>query len=290
MCDTSGLTYDLTVTAGFYSLMCGVLAGFAFLALTLVVSGSHRRDKGIWKAIHRETDARLLLSLGTAFLGLVVAAFQYANLAGERGCALLEGRAASEEFLGGVAFVFSTLLLFYAVVQLVTQSDAPYIGDHLRALVAILAPPLAILLLALDAVDVASTPFRSAGAGQLRPEQTLFTRQIELVAVWLPIGLLGLCLLCVILGWRRRRGGLGHDRTWRGTIRFAHPYVFLAFALAAVARSTMLPEAQPWARIGAPEVVFWLASCSAAVLLQSVLLCFKVHTVPAANSLGTADE
>lgn len=290
MCDTSGLTFDLSATAGFYSLMCGVLAGVAFLALTLVVAGSHRPQKDTWKTTHREADARLLLSLATAFLGLVIAAFQYANLAGERGCALIEGRAASEELLGGVAFVFSTLLLFYAVVQLVSQADVPYIGNQLRALLAMLGPALAMLLLALDAVDIAYTPLQSAGAGQLRVQQTLFARDMQVLAIWLPIGLLVLCALCVGLGWLHRVDRVGPEGTWRRTVQFAHPYIFLAFALASVARSTTLPEAHPWAGLSGPEVVIWVALCSAALFLQSLLLSFEARAAPAANGFEHAQR
>lgn len=73
-------------------------------------------------AIEVEHETLTGVALMNAFLGLFLAAVQYSLLAGENGCALTGGRAASAELLGGVSFVASVYMLLYAVVQFVSGS------------------------------------------------------------------------------------------------------------------------------------------------------------------------
>lgn len=126
-CDTSGISFDITGSASVYSQMAGVLAGFAFAAITLVLSSDQRLARTDIPSREKTSDATVLAFL-VAFVCLIVATIIYAVLAGERGCSLLMGRAASEEFLGGVAFAFSVLLLLYALVQLMANSHLATVG------------------------------------------------------------------------------------------------------------------------------------------------------------------
>src|SRR5215471_19940481 len=123
-CDASGLTFVFGPSAGLYSTMASVLAGFAFLAITLVIGGTHRRSGSrpptdAEYARHHRADISLLITLTIAFMSLLLTSIQYAEIAGETGCAITQGRSASEEFLAGVSSIFSVLLLFYAIVQMI---------------------------------------------------------------------------------------------------------------------------------------------------------------------------
>jgi hypothetical protein len=72
-------SFSIAGTAAPYSQLAGVLAGFAFLGITLILTrqggGPSNRPSG---------ESGILLALLCAFIGLVVAAVEYAVLAGEQ--------------------------------------------------------------------------------------------------------------------------------------------------------------------------------------------------------------
>src|SRR5689334_12329013 len=65
-CEPADLSFDISATAGLYAQLAGVLAGFAFASLTLVISGAHRRASGTAKTLN-EYDGRVVASLTTSF-------------------------------------------------------------------------------------------------------------------------------------------------------------------------------------------------------------------------------
>jgi hypothetical protein len=115
-----------------YAQFAGVLAGFAFVVINLVLDRAYRRRSDGKSRAAREVEHETLTSVAlmNAFLGLFLSAVQYSLLAGENGCALTGGRAASAELLGGVSFVASVYMLLYAVVQFVSGS-AGTLAKHL---------------------------------------------------------------------------------------------------------------------------------------------------------------
>lgn len=313
MCDVSRLTYNIASTGGLYSTMTGILAGFAFLAITLVLAGSHRRPDDPTPTDRKlENDIRLLLALTFAFIGLILATIQYAVLAGEGGCSLIAGRAASEELLGGIAFAFSALLLFYAIVQMLTHSGVSDIGAHVRRVVAILGPPLALLLLWLGAEDVAYTPWTLPRDGELyAAANTAFRRFVEGGTTYLVVVTLacssGIWLLAryrkahkkrpadlanVTRNPRASSGDASRDKPgWLGRLwallPFAYPYVSLVFALSAVVRSTLLPETDSSVRLHGWEVMLWIGFAFAGLLLQTGLLAFENGASSANTEAGS---
>lgn len=100
------LVFQMQITAGFYSTLAGVLAGFAFAGLLGLIS---THDGPVLTAY--ATAARVLL---VAFLGLVVSSVAYAVMAGHAPTPQL----ATEEPISGLAFAVAGLLLFYAVALL----------------------------------------------------------------------------------------------------------------------------------------------------------------------------
>lgn len=278
-CDTSTLTFDISSSAGLYSTMAGVLAAFAFGAITLVLPGEYRRhprpDTSEATA-DEQSDVHVLLALVAAFMSLIIATLEYAVINGERGCALIQGRAASEEFLGGVAFAFAVLLLLYAVVHMVTHSGIAGIGQHVRFIVAVLGPPLAVLFLITGAEDAASSPWVSPGAGQpYGPQLTAFYHETTLLALPLPAGLL---VACTAMWWLGRK--IRHDKSPAGggrvpALLVIFPYMSLFLAIAAVARSTTLAETNPSDRIHQWEVWTGLAVSTVVLTAQAALLLFE---------------
>ncbi|KAA2261958.1 hypothetical protein F0L68_14755 [Solihabitans fulvus] len=272
-CDTSGLTFDISGSAALFSQLAGVLAAFAFGAIALVLPGEHRgadRRSDTPDSRRERADVHLLLALVATFVSLIIATMQFAALAGERGCALYQGRAAAEEFLGGVAFAFAVVMLMYAIVQLVALSRIAAIGVHARLIVVVLGPALATLFMLSGAEDVASAPWRQIEAGQLLVAQnTAFHRQISTVALLLPAGQLAVSLLA--WSFRRRLGRWLPSSFWPlAPVLF--PYLSLGLATAAIVRSMTLIASVPTTSLPPWEVLSWLAVCSLVLLCQVIVL------------------
>lgn len=277
-CDTSGLTFIFGASAGLYSTLAGVLAGFAFLALSLVIGGSHRRSGSApptdaEHARHRMVDISLLVTLTIAFISLILTSVQYAEIAGEAGCAITQGRSASEEFLAGVSFVFSVMLLFYAIVQMISDSGIPGVGITIRRLVAVVGPAVAMLLISAAADEVSYIPWidgratRTGLAGFVENSRT-------------NPGLAGVILILAFLIWRvpinfPRLGAKVHREIEGRGIQNFFPYISLFGALLAVLRVNTFSELHPDDRINIMELIVWLALCAIGLLTQSALLSFQ---------------
>jgi hypothetical protein len=274
-CDTSGLTFVFGPSAGLYSTMASVLAGFAFLAATLVIGGTHRRSgdrppTDAEHARHHRVDIGLLVTLTIAFMSLILTSVQYAEIAGETGCAITQGRSASEEFLAGVSFIFSVLLLFYAIVQMISDSGIPNVGHSIRRLVAVVVPAVAMLLLAAAADEVAFTPWIEGRATTTGLAGFIENSRTNL-------SLAGLIFLLSFLIWRVPINfpGLGakiqREIDGRDLQKF-YPYISLFGAILAVLRVNTFSELHPADRIGVVELVVWLVFCAVGLLAQSALL------------------
>lgn len=125
--------FDILTTAGLYSQLAGVLAGFAFAALTLILSvhlaEGARRDpadtrESRLRAHQAQADAALVLTV--AVVSLVLSAVAYAVLAGGRTSG---SRSASEELIAGAGLVTSVTILFYAVVLLFDAAEQRGLAD-----------------------------------------------------------------------------------------------------------------------------------------------------------------
>lgn len=277
-CDTSELTFVFGPSASLYSTMTSVLAGFAFLAITLVIGGSHRRSRGAASSDAEEArryraDKNLLITLTVAFTAFILTSLQYAEIAGETGCAITEGRSASEQFLAGVSFVFSVLLLFYAVVQMISDSGIPEVDNTIRCLVAVIGPPIAILLLSVTGNEVAFAPWIGG-----RPTISGAAGFIE--NTYTDVGLVALVLLLCILIWRLpihfpRFGARVEREIERRDMHRFFPYISLLAAVATLLRVNTFSELHPSNRIGTTELILWLVLCTVGLLFQSVLLSFQ---------------
>jgi hypothetical protein len=192
----------------------------------------------------------------------------------------VQGRAAPEELLAGVAFAFAVLLLLYAVVQLVSQSGIRGISFHARIIVTALGPPLAVLFLGAGAEDVAATPWLPTGAnGANAPQLGSFYNSIAAIALPLPGATFVFCVVAWFLGKKRRKQSQPETNATFFLVLF--PYLSLALAILAVVRAYLMSVSDPSAHIQQWEVWAWLFGCTAILLLQAVLLAFERGVEPA---------
>jgi hypothetical protein len=280
------LQFDFSQSAGNYSQLSGVLAGFAFLAIMLVLSRQHRRGSESDAAREYEQDNHFVTALACACLGLITAASLFSLLSGEEGCALISGRALSKEVLAGVAFFFSVYTLLFGAVQLVSASA---LGTHFRFIVAVLAPPLVVAFIVASLNDLAlslanppdqpTEPHESLLPGWTDSSASLWNFAHG-VMTWLTPTVLAVCLALWLAGfrWRRasgaaRRVGSTLTRVVSAALTYL-PYASLALVAYAVWRTAMLGRLQAGAHIGAGQAKVLVLICTVVVVLQSASLSF----------------
>jgi hypothetical protein len=280
------LQFDFSQAAGNYSQLAGVLAGFAFLAIMLVLNRQHRRGGENDAAREYDQDNRFVTALACAFLGLVTAATLFSLLSGEEGCALISGRALSKEVLAGVAFFFSVYTLLFGAVQLVS---AVSLGAHFRFIVAVLAPPVVVAFIVASLDDLAlsyanppgqpNEPHQPLLPGWTASSASLWTFAHN-VMTWLIPGVLALCLLLWLAGFRWRRASGTPGTVGRAIARMVSaaliylPYTSLALVAFAVWRTAMLGRLEAGAQIGAGQAKVLVLVCTVVVVLQSATLSF----------------
>jgi hypothetical protein len=280
------LQFDFSQAAGNYSQLAGVLAGFAFLAIMLVLNRQHRRGIGTDTATEYLQDNRFITALGSACVGLITAATLFSLLSGEQGCALISGRALSKEVLAGVAFHFSVYTLLFGAVQVISAAT---LGAHFRFIVAVLAPPVVVTFIVASlnelALSLANPPDQQSGPHEtLSPGWTDSSTSLwnfaHNVMTWLIPTVFALCLALWLAGFRWRRATGSPGRVGSALARVVStaltylPYASLALVAYAVWRTAMLGRLQAGAHIGAGQAKVLVLVCTVVVVLQSASLSF----------------
>lgn len=278
------LQFDFSQAASNYAQLAGVLAGFAFLAIMLVLNRQHRRGNESDVALEYEQDTRFVTALACACVGLITAATLFSLLSGEEGCALISGRALSKEVLAGMAFHFSVYTLLFGAVQLLS---AGALGAHIRFIVAVLAPPvvLAFIVASFDdlALSLANPPDEPATPHQpLVPGWTDASAALwnfsHSVILWLIPTVVAACLAVWLAGYRWRRAADPPGRAGAAVMRIVSaalvylPYASLALVAYAVWRTAMLGRLQFGAHIGTDQAKALVLICTLVVVLQSATL------------------
>lgn len=280
------LQFDFSQAAGNYSQLASVLAGFAFLAMMLVLNRQHRRGGADDAAREYQQDNRFITALACALVGLITSATLFSLLSGEQGCALISGRALSKEVLAGVAFHFSVYTLLFGAVQLVSAAS---LGAHVRFIVAVLAPPVVVLFIVASLDDLALSlarppkgpiePGRPLTPGWTASSTDLWTFAHS-VMLWLIPVVAAVCLTLWLAGfrWRRADGNPGRvGAVLANGVSAALiylPYTSLALVAYAVWRTTMLGRVEAGAHIGAGQAKLLILTCTVVVVLQSATLSF----------------
>jgi hypothetical protein len=109
------LLIDFSISAGLYSQLAGVLAGFAFAALVALISGRLTDSSSTVKL------AKSYRSLSAAFLGLVATSLNYATVAAGNSNG---GQTASLATSSGVAFVVAGIMLVYSISVLLRAVES----------------------------------------------------------------------------------------------------------------------------------------------------------------------
>lgn len=265
--------FDISIVSRNYAQFAGILAGFAFVVINLVLDRGYRRRSEGKSLGAREVEHETLtgVALVSAFFGLFLAALQYSLLAGENGCSLTGGRAASAELLGGVSFVAAVYMLLYAIVQFVSGTAAGTLAAHCVFIVAVLVSPIAVFFVEATITDLAI----ALGDSQThQPLPSLWEWGTRL-AIPIPLVVLIVCGTVWYVGRKRRRSDLPADRIAR-SVRTVLPYLTIAVVISAIVRSVgALPVTNPQAHLAPGEAWLWVFIFTALILGQSIALSFQ---------------
>jgi hypothetical protein len=264
--------FDVSSVARSYAQFTGILAGFAFVVINLVLDRAYRRRSDGRSMEPREVahETQVGIALVSGFLGLVLTTLRYALLAGENGCALIDGRAASAEALTAVSFASSIYMLLYAIVQFFSGT-AGVLAKHCVFIMVILVPPISVFLVE----DTLSHLALSLGDPEThRPLQPLWDWATRLaVPIPLTVGLVG--AVAWYLGIKRRRSVEPAGRVTQ-QLQTVVPYITVVVVAAVMVRSIMgLRYANPAAHISPGEAWLWVGLLAVALLVQSAALSFQ---------------
>jgi len=152
LCQLNDVAFDVASSAGWYSAVAGLLAGFAFVAVLLPLDhDSSDQDE-------RQT-AHAVVVFVCAFFSLLILSLTYAILAGRTGGGAADGIAAHEQMINGAAFGLSVLLLLFGLRAVLGAYGANrHVFDSARSLVlavtSVLGPLVLLSLQFSNALDV----------------------------------------------------------------------------------------------------------------------------------------
>ncbi len=114
-CRSSSLDFDIAASAGWYSAIAGLLAGFALLSILLPL------DHDAADQDESQTGEAVVV-FTCAFFSLLVLGFSYAVLAGRTGDGSVLGVAAHEQMVYGSAFGLATILMLFGLLDVAPAS------------------------------------------------------------------------------------------------------------------------------------------------------------------------
>jgi hypothetical protein len=262
--------FDISKAGGSYAQMASVFTGFAFLAMTIVLS---RRDDNSGKKFtprQLDQDKRTVIALLCAFTGLLIATVEYSIINGESGRALVEGRAASEELLAAVGFTVSLYILLYALVHLIATSSLK-LGSEFRLLVAILVPPIFIYFVTNGLMDIA------IALGQPKPPLEPMWSSARIASIGLAVWTL---LVCGLL-WSSGRTLRREPGELLRYIKNAPPYVALGTTIIATLFAAQLSDVNPAARLSESAAWSWVAiGATVLICVSASLSCEPAAELP----------
>ncbi len=145
--------YDNAQVAALYSQLTGVLAGFAFAALVLVLT--RRLEGSETPSHHSEGNGGVDGALGllfSAFIGLALSSLAYAVIAGET---TNPARASLEHVIAGAGFGVSAMVLMLALLELLIAA-APGLDTYFRIVVGVVVPLVVLMYTYNGVLDLVS--------------------------------------------------------------------------------------------------------------------------------------
>lgn len=271
-------TFDVTKSATLYSTLAGVLAGFAFTALIYLLAamgGQTRADRADQTEIASQEN-HVIVSLFCALFALVITTFLYAILASEQNESLVQGRAASEEVLSGIAFAFSIAILFYALVLLIDGIGLKRTAREARAIIALTLPPLAMMFLGFTAQDMAfgelASTAQRVGRTMMCTTPPFYHQATFWAATVMPIVVLGVCGILWLVWSVRGTSENVLVRRQRRYIRNALPKLSLVIIVIAAVWSATWSERDPGARLSHSWVWVWLTVAAIGLVTVAAFL------------------
>ena len=280
--------FDISIVSRTYAQFTGILAGFAFVVINLVLDRAYRR-RGEGRSLEPreiEHETQIGIALVCAFLGLFLTTLRYGLLAGETGCALTDGRAASVEVLAAVSFAASIYMLLYAIVQFFSGSSA-ILAKHCVFILATLVPSITVFFVE----DTLTHLALALGNPEThRPLQPLWDWATWL-SIPIPVAMTTVSVVVWFFGMGRRRSEEPTGPVAR-QLRMVVPYITVAVVSAVIVRSVVaLRYTNTATHIGPGEAWLWVVVLIAALLIQSAALSFqKGVEVPFTASPSPADK
>jgi hypothetical protein len=161
-CRLDAAAFDIASSAGWYSAIAGLLAGFALLAILIPLD--HETS-----ASDDPHAAHAVVIFTCAFFTLVILGFSYAVLAGRTGDGVTFGVAAHDQLLNGAVFGLATLLMLFglrAVISSYGTNAAVFeaAGSVILVATATLGPIVSLALQFANALDLEH--YRASLAGE----------------------------------------------------------------------------------------------------------------------------
>ncbi|GIE89743.1 hypothetical protein [Actinoplanes regularis] len=195
--------FDLAVIAENYGQMTGVLAGFAFTALVLLMTPTQAAER----AARSSGDGRATLALFSSFIALVLATLIYSVLAGDTD-EQARPRAATLEVIDGLVFGLAVISLLQGLYLIMRSAniDASTVKIA-RFMAVVIFPSMVIYFVAQGASDTVALR-AVAGGGACVPH-------VPVLGVWLTAA--AASVLSISLSTRAQRVMAVHS-TRSGTV------------------------------------------------------------------------
>lgn len=193
--------FNISATAGFYSQMSGLLAGFAFTAIVMLLTPT-QVEQG---RTHPQSRAgAVFLTMFAAFIALIVSTLTYSVAAGED-VSQARGRASAEEIGDGLAFGLAVTMLFHGITLLMHAGQIQPAAIHAaRTVTIVVAPGMTMYYLLSGISDVESARAAKTGTCPSGALQTTGLAAAILVAAVLMAALLIQTRLPIARGLARR--------------------------------------------------------------------------------------
>jgi hypothetical protein len=213
---------NIGMISGFYAQLTGVLAGFAFTALVVLMTPTQvdeRSSRG------SRRDQSVLLVLLAAFIALIITTLTYSVLAG-LDISTAKGLEATLELTDGVPFGLAVMMLFQGVTLLMESGNPDRVAVWAaRVMTVVLVPSLAYYYLISGTQDTLASRAGNTLAACTTEAYPDYSLELSIA---LPV-----LLTVSLMPWVR----LPTLRHWAGRLQSAAPVLVLVASMAAAVTS-----------------------------------------------------
>jgi hypothetical protein len=250
--------FNIAATSGFYAQMTGVLAGFAFTAIVVLLTPTQATERA---ATSRAKDNGVLSTLFAAFIALIIATLIYSVLAGETS-EVARGRAATVELVDGVPFGLAVIMLFQGITLLMRDGNVDLLAIRTARVVTVAVAPTLTLYYIGEGVSDTESARVVAGDANSCPSTTF--------PVLGPV--LSVALFVVLATALIPTMQPAVLRAWAGRLQGAVPITVLVVSVAAAIAGGNLSTAAPGFLMPRPAVNVFLAGTFILLVLIGLVL------------------